>query len=137
MSQEDTSTEHLVAAIIKPVSEDSEQERYQDDAKIEPKASPNEMRDVFANVFASTGRNVLQVKRLSENATVPTRATDGSAGYDLASAKDVILPARGKVIVPTDLAMRVSSGHYGRIAPRSGFSWKNHVDVAAGVVDSD
>lgn len=28
-------------------------------------------------------------------------------------------------------------GCYGRIAPRSGLAWKNHIDVGAGVIDED
>ena len=31
----------------------------------------------------------------------------------------------------------VPDGTYGRIAPRSGLAWKNHVDVGAGVIDQD
>lgn len=31
----------------------------------------------------------------------------------------------------------ISSGCYGRIAPRSGLAWKNHIDVGAGVIDED
>ena len=28
-------------------------------------------------------------------------------------------------------------GCYGRIAPRSGLAWKKHIDIGAGVIDSD
>ena len=28
-------------------------------------------------------------------------------------------------------------GTYGRVAPRSGLAWKNHIDVGAGVIDQD
>ena len=28
-------------------------------------------------------------------------------------------------------------GTYGRVAPRSGLAWKNHIDIGAGVVDED
>lgn len=79
----------------------------------------------------------LRVKLLSENATVPTRGSDQAAGWDLYAAEDVIVPARGKAIIPTDIAVAIATKHYGRIAPRSGMSWKNHTDIGAGVVDSD
>lgn len=80
----------------------------------------------------------LVVKRLSPYALMPTRGTPGAAGYDLSSATELILlPAHGKVIVPTDLMICVPPGTYGRIAPRSGFAWKSHVDVGAGVIDAD
>ena len=81
--------------------------------------------------------SVLRVKRLSENAVLPVRGSGLAAGYDLASAEDIVVPARGKAIAKTDLAMAIPLGHYGRIAPRSGFSWKKHTDIGAGVIDAD
>jgi deoxyuridine 5'-triphosphate nucleotidohydrolase len=45
--------------------------------------------------------------------------------------------ARGKALVPTDLAVFLPVGTYGRVAPRSGLSWKKHIDVGAGVIDRD
>lgn len=81
--------------------------------------------------------SVLRVKRLSENAILPVRGSGLAAGYDIASAEDIVVPARGKAIAKTDLAMVIPLGHYGRIAPRSGFSWKKHTDIGAGVIDAD
>ena len=53
------------------------------------------------------------------------------------SAKDVVIPAQGKAIVPTDISIAVPIGTYGRVAPRSGLAVKHHLDVGAGVVDAD
>lgn len=80
---------------------------------------------------------VLKVKKLSQRAILPTRGSSGAAGYDLSSAYDCVVPAYGKALVKTDLAMTVPEGHYGRIAPRSSLAWKNHIDVGAGVIDCD
>jgi len=33
--------------------------------------------------------------------------------------------------------MIIPSGHYGRIAPRSGLAYKSMIDIGAGVIDSD
>ncbi len=41
----------------------------------------------------------LKVKRLSENAFLPTRGSKQAAGYDLYSAYDCSVPARGKNLV--------------------------------------
>lgn len=60
----------------------------------------------------------LLVKRLSPTAVMPTRATLLAAGYDLSAAHAVIVPAYGKAIVPTDLAIALPEGTYGRVAPR-------------------
>lgn len=79
----------------------------------------------------------LHVKRLSESAALPVRASSGAAGYDLSAAHDAVIPAKGKGIVKTDLCMIVPPGTYGRIAPRSGLAVKSFIDVGAGVIDSD
>lgn len=79
----------------------------------------------------------LFVKRLSEYSTLPTRGTEHSAGLDLSSAYDYVVPPHGKELIKTDLSLSIPEGHYGRIAPRSGLAWKNFVDVGAGVIDSD
>eukprot|EP00731_Ephydatia_muelleri_P017829 Em0010g927a len=80
---------------------------------------------------------ILRVKRLSENSTLPTRASSLAAGYDLYSARDTVVPPEGKQLVETDIAIAVPEGCYGRVAPRSGLAWKHHIDVGAGVIDRD
>ena len=65
------------------------------------------------------------------------RGSAGAAGYDLCAAHDGVVPARGKALIKTDLAIMVPVGTYGRVAPRSGLAWKNSIDVGAGVIDED
>ena len=57
--------------------------------------------------------------------------------YGLASAVHVAAPAQDKAIVPTDLAVAVPYGTYGRIAPKSDLSAKQRLAVGAGVNDPD
>lgn len=79
----------------------------------------------------------LLVKRLSDKARLPTRGSALAAGYDLYSAEDKVIPARGKAMVDTQLSIAVPSGTYGRVAPRSGLASKFMIDTGAGVVDAD
>ncbi|KAG6626803.1 hypothetical protein CIPAW_15G077400 [Carya illinoinensis] len=78
-----------------------------------------------------------RVKKLSKKAILPSRGSPLSAGYDLSSATEVKVPARGKALVPTDLSIAVPEGTYARVAPRSGLAWKHSIDVGAGVIDAD
>ena len=80
---------------------------------------------------------ILRVKKLSEFATLPVRASPRAAGYDLFAAHEHAIPAHGKALIKTDLSLAIPVGHYGRIAPRSSLAWKNHLDVGAGVIDED
>ncbi|KAL1925707.1 uncharacterized protein VTP21DRAFT_590 [Calcarisporiella thermophila] len=77
------------------------------------------------------------VKRLSDKARIPTRGSSLSAGYDLYSAKDIVIPARNRALIPTDLSVALPPNTYGRVAPRSGMALKNFLDTGAGVVDAD
>ena len=79
----------------------------------------------------------LKVKKLSADAQLPTRGSDGAAGYDLQSIEScVVLPGK-RAVVATGLSIELPPGVYGRIAPRSGLAVKHGIQVGAGVVDSD
>ena len=81
--------------------------------------------------------NMLQVKLLSENATLPTKGSPLSAGFDLSSAQDVTIKAGSRGLVKLDISIACPPGTYARIAPRSGLAVKKGIDVGAGVVDAD
>ncbi|TXG52248.1 hypothetical protein EZV62_021417 [Acer yangbiense] len=81
--------------------------------------------------------SLLRVKKLSEKAVLPSRGSPLAAGYDLSSATETQVPARGKVLVPTDISIAIPVGTYARVAPRSGLTWKHSIDVGAGVIDAD
>lgn len=80
---------------------------------------------------------VLLTKLLSENATLPKRTTAGAAGYDLASAVDITVPAWSNAAIATDVAVAIPPGTYGRIAPRSGLAMRNKLNPGGGVIDGD
>lgn len=68
---------------------------------------------------------------------IPTRGSEHAAGWDLYASENVVVPKNGKAIIPTGIYIAIPTGYYGRVAPRSGMSWKKHTDIAAGVIDSD
>ena len=78
----------------------------------------------------------LLVKLHDPAAKLPTHATSGSAGYDLYSCEDPLIPPGTRKPVNTGISIAVPSGTYARIAPRSGLSVKG-LDIGAGVIDSD
>ena len=84
-------------------------------------------------------KEVLQIniKKLSDNAKIPTQGTKLAAGYDLYAAEDVTIDCGTRKLVKTNISMAITTGYYGRIAPRSGLAYKNGIDVLAGVIDSD
>ena len=79
----------------------------------------------------------INVKKLSENATIPTQGSTFAAGYDLYAAEDAVVNCGTRKLIKTNISMEITPGYYGRIAPRSGLAYKNGIDVLAGVIDSD
>ncbi len=83
---------------------------------------------------------VIRVEALDAAAHVPlpSRATDGSACFDLAASAPVVL-RRGKVeLVPTGLKVRCPPGTFLEVRPRSGLSSRGVLMVnAPGTVDRD
>lgn len=86
--------------------------------------------------------SILKIKRLRPEAQLPQRQTPGSAGHDLHACIPVplLLPAGGRCLVPTGLAMEIENPNYvAIIAARSSMALKYGVTMAngIGVIDSD
>jgi dUTP pyrophosphatase len=81
----------------------------------------------------------LKIKRLDAAVALPERASDNAAGFDLASAVDIEIPARSIRLVGTGLVIAVPDGHFLGIFARSSTPLKRGLMVAngVGVVDPD
>tara|TARA_Y100000361_G_scaffold121093_1_gene112911 strand:+ start:467 stop:994 length:528 start_codon:yes stop_codon:yes gene_type:complete len=86
--------------------------------------------------FPTWNGPVLNVKKLHENATVPTKANRSDAGYDLYALEGAIIDKHCHKLIKTGIAMEIPDGYVGLIWPRSGLSYKHGLDVFAGVIDS-
>ena len=109
--------------------------KARDDCTVDCQAGANFSRKLFIQSHPSFG--FLYVKKLRNNATVPKRGSEDAAGYDIASAEDTVVPAKGKAVIKTGISIAIPEGCYGRIAPRSGLTVKKFIDVGAGVIDAD
>lgn len=72
-----------------------------------------------------------------ENAGTPQKGTSKSAGYDLRSIEKCVISARSHLAIKTGLKIELPANTYGRIASRSGLSFKHGIEVGAGVIDED
>jgi len=77
----------------------------------------------------------------AEGIPLPSRATSGSAGYDLCAAvqQDLVLAPGDRVLVPTGYQFAIPPGYEGQIRPRSGLVLSHGILVpnAPGTIDSD
>jgi dUTP pyrophosphatase len=76
------------------------------------------------------------VKKLHENARVPSFAKFGDAGADLYAVKSVRLLPMVPTVVPCGIAIELPYGYEAQIRPRSSSLMKQHTHVAFGTIDS-
>lgn len=81
--------------------------------------------------------NKLLIQLRHGNAKAPLKGSPYSAGHDLKSCEDVVIPARGRKLVNIGISVFFPFGTYGRVSSRSGMSLKSGIEVGAGVIDFD
>ena len=85
--------------------------------------------------------NKINIKKLKENAVIPTRGSEYAAGYDLCACinKTYDIAPHGTVKIGTGLAIEIPHGYFGGIFARSGLSTKKGLRPAncVGVCDED
>ena len=81
----------------------------------------------------------LKIKRLNAAVGLPEPATAGAAGFDLAAAVDIEIPAHSIRLVGTGLVIAVPDGHFLGIFARSSTPLKRGLMVAngVGIIDAD
>ena len=83
----------------------------------------------------------VKVKKLNENAIIPTYGTEFSAGADLYAlpGESITIEPHKTVMIHTGLSMEIPEGYAGLIFARSGLASKKGLAPAnkVGVVDSD
>ena len=74
-----------------------------------------------------------------EGMPLPSRATEGAAGYDLASAEGVVLQPMERRLVGTGFAVAIPAGFEIQIRPRSGLALRHGLGLpnAPATIDSD
>lgn len=77
----------------------------------------------------------VRFKRLSSHARVPQVMQAGDVAADVYAADELVVPARGRAVVPLDLALDLPVGFRARLFGRSGLGATHGLDVGAGLID--
>lgn len=81
----------------------------------------------------------IKVKKLTENAVIPSHQTEGASGFDLHSTETKVIMPGETELISTGLAVAIPIGYEMQVRPRSGLSLKTGLRVAnsPGTVDAD
>jgi len=74
----------------------------------------------------------LAIRRLRDDARLPTRAHDDDAGLDLYSVEAVTLGPGERALVATGIAIELPERHAGLVVPRSGLAIRHGISVVNG-----
>lgn len=69
------------------------------------------------------------IKRLTETAKLPTRATDGSAAFDIYADEDCLVFKDRVTAVSTGISFEFPRGYKAEIVPRSGLAFKYGISI--------
>jgi dUTP pyrophosphatase len=80
----------------------------------------------------------LNVSRLKEEATLPSRANHGDAGLDLYACEAAHIGPGERWSVGTGIAVEIPDGHAGLVLPRSGLAREHGISLvnSPGLIDS-
>jgi dUTP pyrophosphatase len=80
----------------------------------------------------------LPVSRVSDGATLPTRAHEGDAGLDLYACEAAHIGPGERWSVGTGVALEIPAGHAGLVLPRSGLAREHGISLvnSPGLIDS-
>jgi dUTP pyrophosphatase len=79
---------------------------------------------------------ILKVKKLSDEAILPTHGHPGDAGMDFYTIEDIVFPPGKQEKVYTGIALEIPEGHVGLIWDKSSISFNLGLKVMGGVIDS-
>ena len=81
----------------------------------------------------------IYIKKLTEEAIIPTYQTKGSAGFDFHAVGSYIVAPGERKLIKTGLSMEIPVGYELDIRSRSGLALKNGIMVlnSPGTIDSD
>jgi len=80
---------------------------------------------------------MIKFHKVYESSKIPTRGSDGAAGFDLYSMDKRVIPARGSASFHTGITTEFGPEVGGFIKARSGLAFKYSIAVQGGVIDSD
>jgi len=78
----------------------------------------------------------LKVKKINNEAKIPTKGHPGDAGIDFYTTETVIFPPGGQMRVPTGIAVEIPEGHVGLIWDKSSVSFNLGLKIMGGVIDA-
>ena len=80
---------------------------------------------------------MIKFHKITTDAKIPTRGSEGAAGFDLYAHSMHDLRPMDRTVISTGITAEIPPNAVGIIKPRSGLAVRYGIDTMAGVIDSD
>lgn len=84
----------------------------------------------------SNNKMKVKIKKLHPDAVIPKKAHATDAGFDLTAVNDTVIPARGRALLNTGIAIDIPIGYAGFVVGRSGNTIRRGLVGQLGIVDT-
>lgn len=78
----------------------------------------------------------IRIRKVKEEAVLPTKAHPSDAGFDIYAAEDVVIVPGSTLMIDTGVAIELPEGYEAQIRPRSGVTAKTKIRVQLGTIDA-
>lgn len=79
---------------------------------------------------------ILKIKKLKNDAKLPSYGHPGDAGMDIYSCEERTLLPQEQALISTGIVMEIPDGYVGLVWDKSGLSTKHGLKTLAGVIDA-
>jgi deoxyuridine 5'-triphosphate nucleotidohydrolase len=80
---------------------------------------------------------VMKFEQTHPDAKLPSKNHENDTGYDVYSVEEIVIPARGSVVVNVGLKFAfIPEGYWVKVESRSGLGFKHGVSAHPGIIDN-
>ena len=137
MSVLDNNQIEELKSLFEKLKEEAGYEPTENYSEIVDNITDEEWDEMEKQLYDSMQMKVVKVKKLNDDAVMPSYNYPSDSGFDLHSTESVEISSLGRVLVPTGLSFQFEMGYELQVRPKSGLALKMGLTVlnTPGTVD--
>jgi dUTP pyrophosphatase len=129
MSEFDEKTIEELKVLFEKLKEEAGVEETESYSEIVDSITDSEWDEMEQDLYNQMQIKVVKVKKLNDDAVMPSYNYPSDSGFDLHSTESVEIPSLGRVLVPTGLSFQFEMGYELQVRPKSGLALKMGLTV--------
>jgi len=137
MSELNEKTIEELKVLFEKLKEEAGIEETENYSEIVDSITDSEWDEMEQDLYNQMQIKVVKVKKLNDDAVMPSYNYPSDSGFDLHSTESIEIPSLGRVLVPTGLSFQFEMGYELQVRPKSGLALKMGLTVlnTPGTVD--